>query len=124
MFETQRTIGIERSWLGTLSPLLIAVFLTPIALLVGIGTSIEGDLFYTKIVFPFSVNFLALFRWAAKSASAGSVGVYFGLAIVQVPLYGLVITLAKRRDITFVILMGVHFLFVILAFVVTYLLGI
>jgi len=109
-------------------PFFVALFLTPIALLVGFVTSIEGELFYTKLVFPYSVNFLVFFRWLQVPASSIYasilVGICLGLAIMQVPIYGLIVTFAKRRDLNTVILVGIHFFFVVLAFVAAYLTGI
>ena len=73
------------------TPLIVALVVTPPALLLGIGSAGagHGDYFWAKILFPYTMLSTVLFE---------SITVPFlVLAIVQFPLYGLSLGYAKGK---------------------------
>ena len=113
-----------RSW----KPFVICLLVTPPALLVGWATSIEGDFFYTKLLFPYSIISTIGFRLLSIPGSDLSasilIGVVFGLSIVQFPIYGVIVSYADETPPFIVKLAGIHVAFSVLAFVLSYWMGI
>ena len=127
MFETQsedrESLSVLRRWI----PLIASILLTPIIIvMVGI-TSMEGDLIFAKLVFPIPLALGAALYWVPESvppfaASALNAG-FIGLFILQFPIYGLILSLSKRRDLAIVVLVGVHLISSFLAFLLSGLTG-
>jgi len=129
MFEKQSEGHWLVKWLKKWKPLLASLIFTPIGFLVGIAGSVEGELFYTKIIFPFTVISVVLFRWVLEIGLLGSTpdnlkGFMFGsllvLTVIQFPIYGMIVTLAERRDLTAVKLAAVHLSLSVLSFILAY----
>lgn len=109
--------------LKVLIPFGISLVVVPIAIAVGFGTAIEGDFFYTKIVFPYSVLLTALVRLISGTLSDSVFGIAFVLMVIQFPIYGMIISLVERRDLAIVILAAIHVSLSVLSFIVSYMLG-
>jgi hypothetical protein len=123
MFETQSDEVEDVSWFHRWLPLLVSIGFTPIAILFVGVTSMEGDYFYPNLVFPYSMVSARFFRWISFDGSRLTdsivIGTVLGLLIAQFPIYGLILSWAKRRDVTILILIGVHACFAIVAFILS-----
>ncbi len=107
--------------LGKLLPFFISVAITPFALVAGLGTAVEGDFFYTKLVFPYTVLLAALFRVISNPVPDSTFGILFVLMVIQFPIYGMIISLVERRDVAVEKVAGIHVGLSVLSFVVSYL---
>src|SRR5215213_1263764 len=92
-------------------PFIISLIMTPIALLLGIysGGAGHGNYFLAKILFPYTMLSTFLFN--------SIIVPFILLAIVQFPLYGLVLAFGNERGKLFnlvVLLSILHILFLLL----------
>jgi hypothetical protein len=109
--------------LKALVPFGISLILTPFALLVGVGTAIEGDLYYTKIVFPYTILLICLVRSISTISIDSFFGVLSVLTVIQYLIYGMILSGVERKGRAAVILIAVHLCCLVLSFIISYLIG-
>lgn len=73
------------------APIIASLILTPIALLLGIGSggAGHGDYFWAKVLFPYTM--LSIFLFQSITAP------FIVLAIAQFPLYGIILAYANGK---------------------------
>ncbi len=76
---------------GFWKPVIVSLIVTPLALLLGIGSggAGHGDYFWAKILFPYTM--LSTFLFESITAP------FILLAIIQFPLYGFILAFASER---------------------------
>ncbi len=92
---------------GFWKPIIVLLVVTPLALFLGIASAGagHGDYFWAKIIFPYTMLSTALFHSIPAP--------FILLAILQFPLYGLILAFAgerKRLGLLVIVLAVVHIL--------------
>jgi hypothetical protein len=113
--------------------LAVTIALFPVLFVFGIGTAVEGDLSYTKIVFPYAVISLLLLRELVVLLGFDIAVVttafpeffnlqFFGIALLQFPVYAMIVGFASSKKLAICIsgIAVVHVIFVFVAFVCGY----
>src|SRR4051812_14363245 len=94
-------------------PLAISLILTPFAFVIGIGTAVEGDLFYTKLVFPYATLLLAFVHSLPNNLHISAFKpelefLFLGLSVVQLPIYGAILSFATDKPPVIVKIAAIH----------------
>ena len=93
--------GLLRRWL----PLIVSVILTPVALVLGFlsAGSGHGNYLLAKIIFPYTMLSTVLFNSITSP--------FLLVAAAQLPMYGLILSLADKRRVVVYTLPVIHILF-------------
>jgi len=85
-------------------PFIVSVILTPVALVLGVlsAGSGHGNYLLAKIIFPYTMLSTVLFNSITNS--------FLFIAVAQLPLYGLFLTLKNKKKIGIYILLVIHIL--------------
>lgn len=99
-------------------PFIISVVFVLLALVIGIFSAIEGDLFYTKLVCPYTFLITGVFALLFGPILNAMVVILIFITLFQYPVYGLIFSFAKNRPVAILRLMLIHISFSMLAFFV------